>query len=127
MDKGNYLKELKKRLSLINEGEVSNIIFEYNEYINFKINEGLTEEEILISLGDVNELAREILYSYKISEKYITLFIGKEKVIDEISGFSNNIIDKSSNAYSKIEDSVKNVYKEKIDSVKRYISKQKQE
>ena len=124
MNKEKYLIELRKRLSLLDSKEVDEIIVKYNNYFNEKeteISEGLVIEQ----LGNVNDLAKKILQEYKINESYIKLFIGKEKVIDEINDFVVKFADVSSTVYVKIEETVsdfarttghiaKNVYKETI-------------
>ncbi len=145
MKKEKYIIELRKRLSILDEKVVDDIVCEYLDLINQKINIGSTEEEVIDQLGNVNELAKKILKSYKISETYIKLFIGKEKLIDEINDFVLKLTDVSSSVYGKIEESVsdfarttghvaKNVYKEtlkfgeeKINEMKKALRKDKKQ
>ena len=105
MTKEKYIIELRKRLSLLDEIEVDQIISEYMDFIKQKENEGLNEKDILDQLGDVNKLANNILKSYKISDHYISLFIGKEKVIDELSDFAHKVANASSSLFHKLEES----------------------
>ncbi|QVK18951.1 DUF1700 domain-containing protein [Mycoplasmatota bacterium] len=139
MNKEKYIIELRKRLSLLDPKEVEDIVVEYLDYIKQKQNEEISEGLALEQLGNVNDLAKKILKSYKISDRYINLFIGKEKVIDEINDFVEKLADVSTTVYSKIEESVsefakttghfaKNVFKEtrkfgeeKINEVKNII------
>jgi hypothetical protein len=141
MSKEKFIIELRKRLSLLEVEERDNIIEEYLSYVNQKIYEGISEEEAIEQLGDVNKIAEKILKSHKISDKYIKLFIGKEKVIDEINDFVNKLTDVSSAVFSKIESSIsdfarttghfaKNIYKEskkfgeeKFNDVKNFVKK----
>ncbi len=141
MNKEQYIIELRKRLSLLANSEVDNIVLEYQDYIKQKLNEGLSEEEALEQLGNINDLAKKILKGYKLSDTYINLFIGKEKVIDEINDFVKKLSEVSVNVFTKIEESVtefarttghiaKNVFneskkfgEEKIKEVKNIIKK----
>ncbi len=116
MNKEKYIIELRKRLSLLSSDEVDDIISEYLDYIKQKQNEGTSEAVALEQLGNVNELAKKILKSYKISDTYIKLFVGKEKVIDEFNDFVRKFADASTTLISKIESSISDiantVYKE---------------
>src|SRR5690554_409742 len=131
MNKEKYIIELRKRLSLLKKSEIDSIVEEYLDYIKQKINQGNSEEEALKELGNVNELAKKILTSHKISEKYIKLFIGREKVIDEINDFANKIEESVSDIAKKTGVFAKNIYqstkkfsKEKFTEVKDFIKKQ---
>jgi len=106
MNKEKYIIELRKRLSILDSNEIDNIVVEYLDFIKQKQNEGATEEVALEQLGNVNDIAKKILQSYKISESYIKLFIGKEKVIDEINEIVVKFADISSTVYNKLEESV---------------------
>lgn len=136
MKKEKYIIELRKRLSILDEKEIDDIACEYLDIINQKINIGSTEEEVIEQLGNINNLAKKILKDHKISDNYIKLFIGKEKVIDEINDFLVKFADVSSTVYVKIEESVsdfarttghvaKNVYKETISDIKKVFKKDK--
>lgn len=131
MNKEKFIIELRKRLSLLNNEEIDKIVEEYLGYINQKIRDGKSEKEAIDEIGDVNQLAKRILTSYKISDKYIKLFIGKEKVIDEINEFVNKVEDTVSEIAKKTSDMAKSVFestkkfsKEKFTEVKKFIKKQ---
>ena len=83
MKKEEYLKKLRKRLDILEEHEVEDILSEYEEYIDEKIENGSTEEEAVSSFGDVNELADELLKAYKVKV---------EKNDDPIGNFANKVI-----------------------------------
>ena len=59
MTQNEYLSELKKELKKQNISDIEDIISEYDEHFKFKINEGLTEEEIAINLPKPKEIANE--------------------------------------------------------------------
>ena len=83
MKKEEFLKKLRKRLDILEEQEVEDILSEYVEYIDEKIENGSTEEEAVASFGNVNELAEELLKAYKVKV---------EKNDDPIGTFANKVI-----------------------------------
>jgi Protein of unknown function (DUF1700) len=109
-----YINELKKRLSLLDEAEVNKIIHETDSHIDEQIQAGKDEAAVFEQLGDVNELAKTILKAYKLSDRYIKLFIGKEKVVDEINDFASKVAESSIEVFNKIEDSMKQIFKETL-------------
>lgn len=66
MNKEEFLKSLRKKLSILEESEIEDIISEYEGYIDEKIAGGSTEKEAVKSMGSVDELARDLLSAYKI-------------------------------------------------------------
>lgn len=67
MKKEEFIETLKKKLSILEEDEINDIIEEYSGYIDEKIKSGKTEEEAIKDFGDINELATELLKAYKIN------------------------------------------------------------
>jgi len=113
MNKNDYLKRLSKLLHMLKEDEVKDIVCEYEQHIDMKIEEGMSEEEALAAFGTVEELAREILDAYHVKpdfkeKKSMEVF---EKVQSESKkvmknageagkGFFSNMIEKGKNAIS---------------------------
>ncbi len=91
MTKEKFLEALKKKLSILEESEIEDILTEYEGYIEEKIKKGTSEEDAVASMGDVDELARELLSAYKIKTD-------SEKSHD---GF-NNLIDSFLNIFDRI-------------------------
>ena len=92
MKKNEFLEKLAQKIKILNKDEIADIISEYAGYIDNKIAEGKSEEAAVADFGDVNDLAKEILSAYKLSDDYISS--------DEFSGskFFNdtaNILNKS--------------------------------
>lgn len=67
MKKEEFFKNLKEKLSILEESEIKDIIEEYRGYIDEKIKNGATEEEAIEDFGDIDELAKELLKAYKIN------------------------------------------------------------
>lgn len=66
MNKEEFLKKLRKKIEILEESEVEDIIDEYSGFIDEKVSQGSSEEEAVKSLGNINELAQELLSAYKI-------------------------------------------------------------
>ncbi len=84
MNKKTFLDKLRKKLKILNEDEIEDIIEEYEGHINEKISSGKTEEEAIKDFGDFDELVKEILSAYKINKDY-------EKEIKEKNAFEDFI------------------------------------
>lgn len=66
MKKQEFLEELKQYLHVLEDGEQEDILQEYEQHIEMKINKGLSEEEAIRDFGPVRELAGEILEAYHV-------------------------------------------------------------
>lgn len=90
MNKEKFLETLRKKLSVLEESEIEDIITEYDGYIEEKIAEGETEEEAVKSMGNVSVLAKELLSAYKVK--------GEDIKSDSI----NNLVDRFINIFDRI-------------------------
>ncbi len=74
MNKKDFFKQIKDNLEGFEKSEISEIIIYYEEIIADKIENGLTEEEAVKSLGDVKSITNEIKFNIvmKRSEKKST-------------------------------------------------------
>lgn len=70
MNKNEFLNQLRKRLSVLSQEEIEELISEYSEHIDHKMSEGKSEEEAVNDFGDLGELSRSILQAYKLNEHY---------------------------------------------------------
>lgn len=70
MTKEEFLKKLEQQLNLINDEERIDILSEYEQHIEMKITNGLSEEEAIADFGDMDELVKEILEAYHINTDY---------------------------------------------------------
>ena len=66
MTKNEFFQKLEARLNILNEQERNDILSEYRSHIEFKMQDGKTEEEAIADFGDVDALAEEILSAYHI-------------------------------------------------------------
>lgn len=68
MKKDEFLTKLRKELDILEESEIEDILNEYEGYIDEKIKKGTSEEDAVKSMGDVYELASDLLSAYKIKK-----------------------------------------------------------
>lgn len=68
MNKEEFIKKLRKRLDVLEDKEIDDIVSEYTGYIEEKVNTGLTEEEAVKELGDFDEIVSDLLAAYKVKE-----------------------------------------------------------
>ncbi len=71
MNKSKFLNKLKKKLEILNDEELNDIINEYESIIDEKVKHGKSEEEAISEFGDVSTLAKEILEAYKLNAKKV--------------------------------------------------------
>lgn len=92
MNKESFLKKLRKRLSILEDSEIEDIVSEYEGYIDEKVSLGLTEEEAVKELGDFEEIVSDLLSAYKLKgtnkeENYFN------NILNKIGGFFDRFMD----------------------------------
>lgn len=92
MNKKDFLDKLRKKLSILNDEEIEDIINEYEGYIDEKLNEGKTEKEAVKELGNVNEIANDLLEAYKVKPTVNDEENFVDKIIKAITNFIEIII-----------------------------------
>ena len=92
MNKEGFLRKLRKKIEILEESEVEDILEEYSGFIDEKVNQGSTEEEAVKSMGNINELARELLSAYKVKNTEIKSGDALNKFIDEFLRIAETII-----------------------------------
>ena len=70
MNKNEFLNQLRKRLDVLSNDEIEELIAEYSEHIDHKMSEGKSEEEAVKDFGDLGELSRNILQAYKLNDNF---------------------------------------------------------
>lgn len=96
-----FLDNLEKRISVLEEIERKKIIKKYQKEIEKKAKEGMTEKEAIESLGNVDEIVANIYSEYHINNDYKEEKKTLGKIIDEgisycakyLSEFCSELID----------------------------------
>lgn len=70
MTKTEFLNLLEQRLMVLNDDERADLLSEYEQHIEMKIQSGLSEEEAIADFGDPDELIRELLEAYHLNTNY---------------------------------------------------------
>lgn len=70
MTKTEFLSLLEQRLMVLNDEERSDLLSEYKQHIEMKIQSGLSEEDAIADFGDPEELVRELLDAYHLNTSY---------------------------------------------------------
>lgn len=70
MSKKEFINYIEERLSVLNKAERDDIINEYIQHIDNKLAEGMSEKEAVATLGDVEDMVREILSAYNVDPDY---------------------------------------------------------
>lgn len=71
-NKESFLKELQSRLTVLEEAEQQDILAEYAQHIDLRVQNGLSEEAAIQDFGDIDQLAAEILGAYHVKPTYQT-------------------------------------------------------
>lgn len=70
MNKEEFLSVLRKNLSVLEEGEINDIIEEYEQHIDMKMKGGLSEKDAIRDFGDIKELTSGILEAYHVKADF---------------------------------------------------------
>ncbi len=70
MNKAEFLQELERRLHVLNDQERKDVLEEYAQHIDMKIENGQSEEEAVRDFGSFDELIAELLEAYHINSEY---------------------------------------------------------
>lgn len=107
MTKDKFLKELEKKLKVLTESEIKDIIDEYRDIIEEKIKHGKTEEEAVKEFGDINKLAKEILSAYKIDPEYNKNDNKNKTIVDDCEDLIKNGAKKLSEVTDEVVEGLK--------------------
>lgn len=102
--KEKFLKDLEKKISVLSNEEIKDIINEYSDIIDEKIKHGKKEEEAINEFGDVKELSKEILKAYKINPDY-----SRSEFSDKTNDFIKNSEDLIKKGAKKLSDVTEDV------------------
>lgn len=70
MNKKDFLEELNRYLLILEDEEQQDILEEYSQHIDMKVESGLSEEEAIQDFGSMKELAAQILEAYHVKAEF---------------------------------------------------------
>lgn len=100
MNKEEFIKKLRKRLDVLENKEVEDIVSEYEGYIEEKVKSGMKEEDAVKELGDFEEIVSDLLAAYKVKSSTEEEG-GFTKLINKISHAMDIFIDSLNNKSAK--------------------------
>lgn len=110
MNKKEFTKLLERKLKILDENEVKDIINEYKDTIDEKVKHGQSEEDAVKDFGDIDELAKEILKAYKVNPKYDE--IDEELInVKEMAGDFEDWVKRSSKKMAQVSKGLYNDFK----------------
>ncbi len=95
MNKTEFKDFLNDRLSILEDTEKNEVIEEYIQHIEMKVENGQSEEDAIKDFGDLEEFTKEILSAYHVKQT-------KKPGINDYVKSMDNLIDKTSDALSKV-------------------------
>ena len=112
MTKKKFLSELEKKLSVLDDSEIKDIINEYRDIIDEKVKHGKTEKEAIEDFGSLDDLAKEILSAYKINPNYKDVHkdefeASAKKLGEDFDDFIKKGAEKASKVTKKVMDQVR--------------------
>ena len=70
MNKTEFLNELEKRIRVLEKNEIKDILSEYSQHIDMRMESGLSEADAIKDFGNMDDLAAEILEAYHVNPEY---------------------------------------------------------
>ncbi len=67
MNKNGFAENFKQKLHMLPHGEVEKSLLFYTEIIDDRVEDGMSEEEAVAALGDINEIVHEIMLTVPLS------------------------------------------------------------
>ncbi len=112
MTKKKFLSELEKKLSVLDDSEIQDIVNEYRDIIDEKVKHGKTEKEAIEDFGSLDDLVKEILSAYKINPNYKEAHkdefeASAKKLGEDFDDFIKKGAEKASKATKKVMDQVR--------------------
>ena len=84
MKKATFLRNLKKKLAVLSDEEITEILQNYDTYISERQQKGMSEEEAVASFGSVEEISSQLIKYSKTR---------KEEIEDPIGDFTYRLSD----------------------------------
>lgn len=112
MTKKKFLSELEKKLSVLDDSEIQDIVNEYRDIIDEKVKHGKTEKEAIEDFGSLDDLVKEILSAYKINPNYkeahkVEFEASAKKLGEDFDTFIKKGAEKASKVTKKVMDQVR--------------------
>ena len=98
MNKKEFLDVMEKRLSMLEAQEREDMLSEYAQHIELKMQSGMSEKEAIDDFGDIDSLIAEILETYHIDPSYGGK--AKKSAAEGIGKKASGVINRSKQSFS---------------------------
>ena len=98
MNKKEFLDVMEKRLSMLEAQEREDMLSEYAQHIELKMQSGMSEKEAIDDFGDIDSLIAEILEAYHIDPSYGGK--AKKSSAEGIGKKASGVINRSKQSFS---------------------------
>ena len=98
MNKKEFLDVMEKRLSMLETQEREDMLSEYAQHIELKMQSGMSEKEAIDDFGDIDSLIAEILEAYHIDPSYGGK--AKKSAAEGIGKKASGVINRSKQSFS---------------------------
>ncbi len=115
MNKTEFLDELRKNVRMLEDSEQEDIISEYSQHIDMKVEGGMSEAEAIADFGPIDELIAETLAAYHVK-------VPEKDPVSESASFAaggKQMADAAMGATKKGYSKVKGVFVGAVDATKR--------
>ena len=111
MNKEEFITQLKRSISILDDQEQQYFVEEYTQHIDMKMSQGMSEEDAVKEMGPVEELSKEILESYHVKinaiEDQKAKSVDYKKFFGKIKGQADKIYGKMAAGCKKIASGIK--------------------
>lgn len=102
MNKTEFLNELRTNVTMLEDDEQNDIINEYSQHIDMKVQDGMTEAEAIDDFGPLDELVGEILAAYHVKAPEKSTPSTASSFIDGGKQMADAAMDATKRGYSKL-------------------------
>lgn len=111
MNKIEFMKKLAGLLAVLQEDEIRDILSEYEQHIDMKMESGLSEQEAIEDFGSVEELAADILAAYHVRTDCHKEPAKSREVIEKVTNGSKKACSSAGGFLKRIGSSISDFFK----------------
>ena len=113
MNKKEFLDVMEKRLSMLEAQEREDMLSEYAQHIELKMQSGMSEKEAIDDFGDIDSLIAEILEAYHIDPSYGGK--AKKSAAEGIGKKASGVINRSKQSFSNLKEQQKEKQEQRME------------
>ena len=123
MNKAEFMNRMTSLLDVLLEDEIKDILSEYEQHIDMKKQNGLSEEEAIEDFGSPEELAADILEAYHVRTDCKETTLQKKTTVDKIKESSQRVCTSAGVTGNKLIGKMKQFFQKMRSRCKRLMKK----